>query len=191
MRKKAAIQRGELPTAEAGSMAYMLSILPYQKFRILRLCVASTPVSTFRLSAFGKGAGGRRYREGRVSDANDCPKCGVWIPFLTPHIRRSTPAKCCCVLKPQATAASSTRKSAARNISFARSTLVWSAWRSLVLVSNGIDSGPRHKSHADSSSETRRRSDCCQAPPAGWPHSGRSEIRTIAHRNPFRGKDRR
>src|SRR5260370_10157146 len=42
---------------------------------------------------------------------------------LTPHIRRNTRAKCCCVLKPQATPTSKTRASAARNISFARSTL--------------------------------------------------------------------
>src|ERR1700730_5902030 len=42
---------------------------------------------------------------------------------LTPHIRRNTRAKCCCVLKPQPTATSKTRASATRNISFARSTL--------------------------------------------------------------------
>jgi RNase P subunit RPR2 len=40
---------------------------------------------------------------------------------LTPHIRRNTRAKCCCVLKPQPTATSKTRASAARNISVARS----------------------------------------------------------------------
>src|SRR5215472_16769438 len=43
---------------------------------------------------------------------------------LAPQIRRNTRAKCCCVLKPQATATSRTRASGARNISFARSILL-------------------------------------------------------------------
>jgi hypothetical protein len=38
--------------------------------------------------------------------------------------------------------------------------------------------------------ETRRRSGCCRVPPDGWPHSGRSAMRRIAHRNPCQGKDR-
>lgn len=41
---------------------------------------------------------------------------------LTPHIWRNARAKCCCVLKPQATATSNTRASEVRNISLARST---------------------------------------------------------------------
>src|SRR5215469_11754554 len=44
---------------------------------------------------------------------------------LTPQISRKTCAKCCCVLKPQATATSNTRTSGARNIALARSIL----WR--------------------------------------------------------------
>src|SRR5262249_49663541 len=42
---------------------------------------------------------------------------------LAPHTLRKTRAKCCWLLKPQATATSSTRISAVRNISLARSTL--------------------------------------------------------------------
>src|SRR5215469_10942384 len=44
---------------------------------------------------------------------------------LTLQASRKTCAKCCWVLKPQATATSNTRASAARNIAFARSSL----WR--------------------------------------------------------------
>src|ERR1700733_1461455 len=45
---------------------------------------------------------------------------------LTPQMSRKTCAKCCWVLKPQATATSNTRASGARNIALARS----SRWRS-------------------------------------------------------------
>ena len=57
--------------------------------------------------------------ESRDADTNCCR----YSLGLAPHTLRKTRAKCCWLLKPQATATSNTRISAARNSSLARSTL--------------------------------------------------------------------
>ena len=66
-------------------------------------------------------------KTGRLCSATDgwsgCTNSCRYSAGLAPYTLRKTPAKCCWLLNPHATATSSTRLSAARNISLARSIL--------------------------------------------------------------------
>src|SRR5262249_17064415 len=88
---------------------------------------AGYPKSTRQLSRLVNGCG-QGFRELRGKQLETHPgnfQRRDWYRYsvgLAPHIWRKTRAKCCCVLKPQATATSSTRISGERNISLGRRT---------------------------------------------------------------------